>query len=232
MRAFVFLLILINLLFLAWAQGYFGPPANPDAFRLQQQLHPERIRVVARDEAPAELTRPAAKPAAPEEPTQSEQNGAEACLQIEGLALAEGVRAESLLAEKWSAFKAQRTTLEGANGYWVFIAPLASKQEAENKAAELKRLRVPELFVVQENGPNNRAISLGLFSSREAATARLEALRGLGVKSAKVGERGSRPTLVQLEIRGPQAQADALRQALGEALPEARLGDCRKPATP
>ena len=230
MRAFVFLLILANLLFLAWAQGYFGPPVNPDAFRLQQQLHPERIKVVAHDEAPAEVAVPAVKPAPPEEPTKSEQNGAEACLQFADLALADGARVENLLAEKWSAFKAQRTTLEGANGYWVFIAPLASKQEAENKAAELKRLRVPELFIVQESGPNNRAISLGLFSTREAATARLEALRGLGVKSAKVGERGARPALVQLEIRGPQAQSDALRQALGEALPEARPGDCQ--ATP
>ena len=52
MRALVFLLILANLLFLAWTQGYFGAAANPDAFRLQQQLLAERITVVARDEPP------------------------------------------------------------------------------------------------------------------------------------------------------------------------------------
>ena len=228
MRAAVFLLILVNLLFFAWAQGYFGPPANPDALRVQQQLHAERIRIVARDEAPAETTKPpAAKTDAVAEP-----DVAEACLQAGDLPLADAVRGEGLIAEKWPQFKSVRTTHEGGSGYWVFIAPLASKQEAESKVAELKRLRVPELFVVQENGPNNRAISLGLFTTREAATARLEALRGLGVRSAKVGERGSRPASALLEIRGPQAQAEALRQALGEALPDVKFGECRKSAAP
>ena len=43
------------------------------------------------------------------------------------------------------------------------IPPLANKKEADAKAAELKKLQVQEYFVIQENGPNNHAISLGLF---------------------------------------------------------------------
>jgi hypothetical protein len=226
-RAFVFLLILVNLLFLAWAQGYFGPSSDPDAFRSQQQLLADQIRVVARDEAPAETDK-SEKQAKPEERAAAERNGAEVCLQLADLQLADSVRIESLLAEKWPAYKARRTSVEGGAGYWVYIPPLPSKQEVDAKAAELKRLRVPELFVVQESGPNNRAISLGLFSSREAATARLEMLRKLGVKSAKVGER--RPASVLIEMRGPETQADALRKALAEALPEGRLLACKKAA--
>jgi len=221
-RVVVFLLILANLLFLAWAQGYFGQSVDADSFRSQQQLLADRIKVVARGEAPADAAKVDTKA--------DEPPAAQFCLQLGDLPTADGVRIEGLVAEKWPAFKIQRTTTEGGAGYWVFIPPLASKPEADAKAVELKRLRVPEFYVVQEAGPNNRAISLGLFSSKDAAAARLEQLRGLGVKSAKVGER--RPATVALEIHGPEAQADALRETLAEALPDGRLQACRKPAAP
>ena len=236
MRAAVFLLIFANLLFFAWAQGYFGPPANPDALRVAQQLNAERVRIVARGDAPPATPKgadPAVKSAdaAPAAADKAEPS-VEACLRIADLPQADGARVDALLADAWPAFKAKSTAHEGGPGYWVYVPPLASKQDVDNKAAELKRLHVPELFVVQESGAYNRAISLGLFSTREAANARLEALRALGVKSAKVGERGTRPATISIEISGPAAQSDALRQALGAALPDARLADCRPGAAP
>lgn len=222
MRALVFLLILANLLFLAWTHGYFGSASDPDAFRVEQQLRADQVRVVARDEPPADAPTPEKTAKTEDKPV------AELCLQLADLPLAESVRVENLLADKWPQFKVKRTSIDAGASYWVFIPPLASKQEVDNKAAELKKLRVPELFIVQENGPNNRAISLGLFSTREAATTRLEMLRNLGVRSAKVGER--RPASVLLEIRGPETLADTLRKTLLDALPEGRLAACKKPA--
>lgn len=53
MKALVFLLVLGNLLFYAFSAGYFGQSDNPDAARLDQQVAPERIRIVARGDAPA-----------------------------------------------------------------------------------------------------------------------------------------------------------------------------------
>ena len=226
MRALVFLLILANLLFLAWTEGYFGSSFDPDAFRLQQQLLADQITVVARDEAPAETTR-AEKPVKAEE-----KKGPEQCLALAELPLADSDRVESLLAEKWPAFKVQRTTVEGSASYWVYIPALASKQEADSKVVELKKLRVPEYFIVQESGPYKWAISLGLFSSKEAAAARLDMLRNQGVKSARVGERKTQSVTAQLEISGPEAQVDLLRKAIAELLPAARLVACKKPAMP
>lgn len=225
MRAFVFLLILVNLLFLAWTQGYLGSSSNPDSLRVQQQLLADRIRVVARDEAPAETvkTESAAKAV--------EDKNVQACILVGDLPIAEIVRFESLLAEKWPAFKAERTRITSSASYWVFIPAMASKQEADNKAAELKKLGISEFYVVQESGPNNRAISLGLFSSREAATARLEMLRGKGVKSARVAERNVKPLSASLEINGPAAQTEALRQSLAEALPGSKPEACNNQAT-
>ena len=220
MRAFVFLLILVNLLFLAWTQGYLGSSSHPDSLRVQQQLLADRIRIVARDEPPAETitTEIAAKAI--------ENKTMQTCILLGDLPIAEIVRFESLLAEKWPVFKAERTKVTGSASYWVFIPPMANKQEADSKAAELKKLGIPEFYVVQENGPNNRTISLGLFSSREAATAHLEMLRTKGVKSARIAERNVKQVSASLEIHGPDAQANSLRQALAEALPESKPGAC------
>ncbi|AXS80975.1 SPOR domain-containing protein [Dechloromonas sp. HYN0024] len=71
MKALVFLLVLGNLLFYAFAEGYFGRPDNPDAGRVEQQVMPDRMRIVSRGEIPAapiraEHVAPEIKPA--EEP--------------------------------------------------------------------------------------------------------------------------------------------------------------------
>jgi len=220
MRALVFLLILVNLIFLAWTQGYLGSSSNPDSLRVEQQLLADRIRIVARDEPPAERIKTEITAKAIENKT------IQACILLSNLPIAEIVRFESLLTEKWSAFKSERTKVTSSASYWVNIPPLANKQEAENKVAELKKLGIPEFYVVQEDGPNNRAISLGLFSSREAATSHLEMLRTKGVKSARIAERNVKQVSASLEIHGPDAQADSLRQALAEALPESKPGAC------
>jgi hypothetical protein len=53
MRALVFLLVVANLAFFAWAQGYLGERENPDAIRLSQQVAAEKLTVLSRDEPPA-----------------------------------------------------------------------------------------------------------------------------------------------------------------------------------
>lgn len=215
MRGIVFLLILGNLLFFAWSQGYLGLSESPDAQRMQQQLQADRLRIVARGEPP-----PESKPASPpkkEEPV---------CLQWPKLALADAERLERFLAEKYPAFKTTRSAHPGNTSYWVFIPPLANRQEAERKALELKRLNVPEFFVVQDAGANRLAISLGIFSSEEAAQARLDILRAKNVKSARIGERGGEPARATLETNGPAAHREALTQAVAEILPEPAPTQC------
>ena len=223
MRAFVFLLILANLLFFAWSQGYFGS-GEPDALRLQQQLLADQVKIVARDELPAEMKKVEKTVKVPEKKAQ------DVCVVLKDLPVADMVSLESLLSEKFPAFKSERV-MAAANAastsYWVYIPPLPSKQEADKKAAELKKLRVPEFFVVQDAGPMRNAISLGIFSSKAAATERLEQLRAKTVKSAKVGERDGKLASGALEVRGPEAQAEALRLAFSEKLPKSTVSACK-----
>ena len=70
MKALVFLLVLVNVLFYAFSAGYFGGPQNPDAHRVEQQLMPERMRIVSRGEAPK-------APAGPPAPTVPAAEGTE-----------------------------------------------------------------------------------------------------------------------------------------------------------
>lgn len=218
MRPLVFLLILANLLFFVWTQGYLGSTTSPDAIRVQQQLLPEQIAIVARGEPP--VTDKSIKVEKP----------ADVCLRWSDLAIPDADQLERLLAEKFSVFKVLRSNVPGSRTYWVFIPPLANKQAGDKKVAELKRLGAPEFFLVQEVGPNQLAISLGIFSTEEAANERLEVLRGKGIKSAKMGERSVSPALVSIAINGPGAQADVLREAASVLLPEIKPLACKAPA--
>lgn len=225
MRILVFLLILINLLFFAWTQGYLGNSSNPDAYRLQNQLLADRVKVVSRDEPPEVATLPRKSGKA------DETISVDTCLQLSDASIAEIALIEGLLSEKFPGFKSERTAITGGSSYWVNIPPLANKKELDAKVAELKKLNITEFFVVQETGPNNRAISLGLYSTQAAARTRLEALANKGVKSARIVERIVKPASASIEIRGSEAQADALRQAIAEALPESKPAVCKTQAT-
>lgn len=217
MRALVFLLILANLLFFVWTQGYFGSVASPDAIRVQQQLLPDQISIVARGEPP-----PVAVKA--EKPIDNN------CLEWAGLTIADADRLERLIAETFATVKVNRSVVPGSSTYWVFIPQSVNKLAADKKAAELKRLGVPEFFVVTDAGPNQLVISLGIFSTEEAANERLEELRVKGVRSAKVGERSVKPALAVIAANGPAAQTELLREAVVVLLPENKPLACKASA--
>ena len=71
MKAIVFLLVLANVLFYAFTEGYLGRSESPDAGRVEQQVQAERMRIVSRGEvpaAPAPVLPPAAPPTVAPEP--------------------------------------------------------------------------------------------------------------------------------------------------------------------
>ena len=221
MRIFFFLLILANLLFFAWTRDYLGLSPDAEAFRMHQQLRADQVRIVSNDEPPPEVTRAAKELKAAETPP-------EVCLSLFDIPQVEAEALEKLLAEKLPSFRMAQEKRPGNASFWIHIPPLKNKREAENKVAELKKFGVKEYFIVQESGPNNLAISLGVFSTREAATAALEALRGKGVRSARVGERAGKPAWVQLELRGPASQSEELHALLGDLVPGARQEACQQ----
>lgn len=230
MKWLVFLLVLANLLFFAYSEGYFGRTPNPDAIRLKKQVKPENVRIVSRGVPPL-----AGTPTVQNEETKADnavqvdpkandkgENKAEAkevvsaspppaetCLAWQGLASKDAERLAALLTEKFSDFKQSRRIESGQGKSWrVFIPPFPNRADAEKKAGELKQLGVKEFAVVQDAGPKYLAISFGHYPTEAAAKSRLSQLRDKGVRSAKL-ETESKESIA-VEARGPAARRDAV----------------------
>lgn len=216
-KFFVFLLVLLNLLFYALSQGLLGQSDNPDAGRMQQQIAVDRIKIVARGDAPATKT----AETVPEPATES-------CLRWEQLDIGNADRLEIFIKENFSQLAVKRQTIAGeGSSWWVFIPPLPGKAEAEKKAAELQRLGITDYFIVQDNGANRFAISLGLFSSEKGGQDRLGELKAKGVRSAKVIVRPGKDMQYQIEASGPIADKAHLNELLAEVVPKNPVLACK-----
>ena len=84
---------------------------------------------------------------------------------------------------------AEKLTQVASDEYWVYMAPLKNKRDAEKKLAELKALAIEGGELVDERGKWQYAISFAAFTSEDAAIVRLNQLKEKGVKSAKILKR-------------------------------------------
>lgn len=211
MRALFLVLVLANLAFFAWHAGYLGPGPEPkgEPDRLAQQIAPEKIRIIG----PAE-----ARKLAPAQPKP------QACIEWGSFPPQEFERAQAVLAAMSPppAFSARRT--DEAVGWWVFMPPSATKAAADRLGAELRKLGVTDFFVLNEEGPNRLAISLGVFKTEEGARNYVEALVKRGVKGARAGERDTRLMRVNIVFRNAD---DALKARIAELRKEFPGQDAR-----
>ena len=191
LRIFFYLLVLANLVFYAWSQGYFGTvDENREPQRLTQQLQAEKLRLA-----------PLAQPPA----AKSDES---ACRLVGGLAMTE---AETLKAAMVAAkLDAQIQPLPEPRIHLVVIAELANKAAAEKKAAELARLGIANHEAVAL-GDGRHEIVLGRFPEEAAARELLADLSRKGLKSARVDSRDQPALKAGVEARGP---ASALLQQL------------------
>ncbi|MDD3353712.1 SPOR domain-containing protein [Zoogloea sp.] len=234
LRVAVIVLLFLNLLALALWKGWLGggvPAGEPE--RLSNQLKPEAIRLVAETRAPAPRVQPEpsvdpsvdAQEEAPPEDRSALQSPL-ACVAFVGLNQDQSRELAARLARAGSGFELKETRLEQPSSWWVHIPSLGSREGAEKKAGELRRLGVNELFIVQEAGPAQFAISLGLYKNEAAAGRHLAALQERGVRSAQVLTRGS--SSARVEVRGP---VDALA-TLASDLSDKMGGTARQACTP
>lgn len=205
-RLFFFLLVFANLLFFAWAQGYFGASDDGrEPQRLAQQLHPEKLRTAPVAQQPV-----------------GEKNGP-ACRVVNGLAAAE---AEALrVAVEAAGGSAAIVPLAEPMRYLVVITDLANKAAADRKAAELTRFGVEQQDTVAlEDGRHE--IVLGSFAGEAAAREFLQSLAKRGIKSARVDGREQAASKLRVEARGA---ASVLLQQLPKLVAthaEASIGEC------
>ena len=220
MRALFLALLLANLVLYAWWR--YGVPENAAPAPLSRQIAPDKLKVVA----PADLPPVSAAPKPAPSPPLSAPATSAACLEWGSFTVADVARAEQALEPlALGARLAQRRSDEQA-GWWVFIPPQDNRQSALRKAAELKQLGVEDYFVVQDEGPYRWALSLGVFRTEEAAQARLAALRGQGVRTARVGARETVVPKVWLQVKGVDAPLQLRLKEIARQVEGSELKDC------
>jgi hypothetical protein len=222
MRAFFLLLVFANLVFYAWSR--YGAPADAvaDPAPPARQIEPDKLKLISPGALP-----PAPLAAAPKKPPPPPPAAPVlACMEWGSFTLADAPRAEKALEPLGlGARLAQRRTEETA-GWWVYMPPQGSRQLALRKAAELKALGIDEYFIVQDDSDWRWALSLGVFRTEEAAQARLAALRGQGVRTARVGPRETVVPKVWLQVKSIDAPLQARLKDIARQVDGTELRDC------
>lgn len=245
LRVIVIALVFANLLALTVWKGWIGGGAYPgEPERLSNQLSPERMRLVAevRPAVPAPVAvAPAAPvlvtPAASDTPPQGETSPQPAapapvpetsappgCVAFGGVSAAQLDEIKARSAGAGPGFKLTESRSGAVSSWWVHVPTLGSKEAAERKAAEIRKLGVDDLFIVQDPGPAQFAISLGLYKNEVQANRLLESLREKGVRSAQVAGRGA--SVLRVELRGPSDSLATLASDLSERLRGANRLEC------
>jgi hypothetical protein len=207
LRAVFLFLVLVNLAFFAWANFVSEGDNQSDPRPKARQVAPEKLRIV-----PASAVKPSA------EKVSAATGSTKTCLELGGFSLADATRASEALAPlALGARLTQRNVDDGAK-WWVFIAPQATRQDAQKKAAELKALGVDDYFIVQDEGLLRHALSLGVFKTEAAAATRLETLRAKGVRSAQHGSRDSQVQKVYFQVRAVDEPLAMKLREIGQSL--------------
>jgi hypothetical protein len=106
----------------------------------------------------------------------------------------------------------------------VLIGPYVERPEAERKAAEVRRLGVADVAVIEN--VQGRFVSLGVFSNAQGAQARLNEVRGKGVTSARVSERNTAVAREYFQVRDVDPTLESKLRGLSPQLNGAPWGTC------
>lgn len=205
MKRWALFLLLLNLALFAYLRWGDAPTPGEPA-RLATQIKPDAVRLLKDEEVPAsEPETPASEvPAsAPEAPASTATPVVAAattpllaCVTWHGLGDGESqILRQSLrgLGLKVALVKPEAPASTPGGRWWVYIPPPGDLAKANAKAEQLKALGVTDFFVIQDNGRWHSAISLGIFSSQDAAEKRLADLQAQGVRSAVARPRDESP---------------------------------------
>lgn len=114
-----------------------------------------------------------------------------ACTEIGNFSEADAGRAESRLAALAPGARLSRRVIREAGSHMVYIPPQGTRENADRKVEQLRSLGVTDFYVIQDQSDMRWGISLGIFSSPEAAQKRLAQLKQQGVRSARIGARNT-----------------------------------------
>lgn len=237
LRLALILLLLANAGYYAWSQGLlkdwgFAPQEQAEPQRMNQQIKPETLQILrvnpgkasssaAQPSAPAVAAAASAEASASSSAPASTPADAPECLQAgvfdERQADALRSAAAGLPAGSWVL---DPTPVPGR--WMVYMGRFEDLEALDKKRAELRARKIDH---DRAGGTLEYGLSLGRFSSSEAAERELASLAGRGVRTARVVQ--ERPDTPGFTLRLP-AVTDALRPQL-DALRPAMAGKTLRP---
>lgn len=237
MKWILALLLLVNVIFFAvmhWGGALTVDAINPP---VQAALNADKIKLLDMSAASAASSALASAPtssvsastpavvAIPVAQTvaTSAPSGKLSCMEWGEFSGTDLLRAEKALAPMQLGNRLKQHLIEYVNGYWVYIPPMKAHTQVEQKIAQLKERGVADYFVIQEAGPWQYAISLGVFKTEEAAKKFLGKLRAQGVKTATLGERASKLKYTVFALNHLEGAVSSQIAALHKDFPDSEL---------
>ena len=148
------------------------------------------------------------------------------CIDVGSFNPAQAKRFETQMASTAPGVRLARREAPDISSHMVLIPSQGSKEGADKKVAELRRLGVSDLYVIQDNSSLRWAISLGIFKSEEVARAHLAALGQRGVQSARLIEHHVDVLKVDFQLRGLDAAAKARIERIKPDFPRQEWRNC------
>lgn len=250
LRLVFLLLVLANAGYYLWSHGHLAPlGAQPktqsEPQRLQQQIQPEALRVLAPGEAAVQAVpatpqtatetpakaepeavavhKPEEEPKPPKAEAKPEVKEAESCYLASNIEERQGGNIRRALAAKpksqWELIPSHQ------NGRWmVYMGKFPDAEFLDRKRGELRLMNIE---FDRAGGALEPGLSLGRFSSEEAAQRQLATFVRQGVRTARVVQ--ERAELTTYALRLPKATASFKNEVsalLGKNLEAKALRAC------
>jgi hypothetical protein len=189
--------------------------------RLERQLLPEQIHLLSASQLQAlnEASR---------EPAPAKVSEVLACLEVGNFVLSELPLFEGKLRQLALGNRQSRTNVIDVATHMVYIPSMGSKENADKKAAELRRLGLTDFYIVQDQSSLRWGISLGVFKTEEAAKAHLVTMTGKGVRSAKTGPRTVSSSKFSFQLRALSVDEKARFDLIKLDFPNQETRNCRE----
>jgi hypothetical protein len=180
-RAAFFLLLFVNLAYLAWAQWIDVPQPAPANAAFDKLPRLKLLTELSPDEAPP-------PPASARKTALQMPPAATRCMSVGPFSdPASAARGGAQLLEKGFAPVQRSEEGEVPKGFWVYIGGLTSNVEVARVLRTLDQASIQDAHLMPGTGEARR-VSVGLFSERQRADRRAAAVRKLGLQP-EVAER-------------------------------------------
>jgi hypothetical protein len=148
-----------------------------------------------------------------------------ACVEFYGIGPADAARAHEAFVAMQLGDRGVERRIEEVSRYWVYVPAARDRRAAEAAVAQLKRQGVTDVSVRPDN-----AISLGVFSTEEAARRYLATVQAKGATGAEQGPFTKELRELVLLVKAPDTEVLARLTLLQREYPNSQMRAVACPA--